>query len=78
MKNRYDSLGKIGRCKCPLLISHGQADDLVPYAHSRKLFEAAPGPKTFIDLEGGHNDEESPGYYLALDRFLDSLPSAAH
>lgn len=74
MRNRYDSLSKIGNCRCPLLISHGQADTLVPYSHSRALFDAHLGPKEFIDLEGGHNDEESPVYYLALDRFLDGLP----
>jgi len=74
MRNRYESLGKISRCKCPLLISHGSDDTLVPYSQGRKLFSAARGPKEFVDLTGGHNDEEGPEYYLALDRFLERLP----
>lgn len=77
MKNRYDSLSKISGCNCPILVSHGQTDNLVPYSHSRQLFEAAPGPKTFVDLDGGHNDEESAEYYLALDRFLHNLPKSS-
>jgi uncharacterized protein len=78
MRNRYESLSKIAHYRGPLLISHGEQDTLVPYDHGRALFDAAPGgPKTFIDLGGGHNDDESPEYYLTLDRFLAELPPAA-
>ena len=75
MKNRYDSLSKIGSYSGPVLMSHGTADDLVPCNLGRKLFAAISGPKEFVELDGGnHNDEESPEYYLALARFLDRLP----
>jgi uncharacterized protein len=76
MKNRYDSLSKIGRYHGPLLASHGTADNLVPIDLGRKLFEAAGGPqKRFFTLEGrGHNDPEPPEYDAALDEFLESLP----
>jgi uncharacterized protein len=77
MRNRFESLSKISRCSCPLLISHGKEDVLVPYALGRQLFDAAPGPKRFVDLTGGHNDEESPEYYEALHDFLITLPSAS-
>jgi fermentation-respiration switch protein FrsA (DUF1100 family) len=74
MKNRYDSLSKIGRYLGSVLMSHGADDDLVPCDLGRKLFDAVPGSKRFIELSGGHNDEESPEYYEALDEFLISLP----
>jgi hypothetical protein len=76
MKNRYDSLSKIGRYHGPLLSSHGTADTLVPVDLGRKLFDAAPGSqKTFFTIEGGgHNDPEPPVYDAALDDFLASLP----
>jgi uncharacterized protein len=76
MKNRYDSLSKIGRYHGPVLMSHSAADTLVPIALGRKLFEAAPSAqKRFIELEnGGHNDPEPPSYDAALDEFLESLP----
>jgi fermentation-respiration switch protein FrsA (DUF1100 family) len=76
MKNRYDSLSKIGRYDGPLLMSHGAADELVPCSLGRKLFEASPSAqKRFIEFHGGrHNDIEPPEYDQALDEFLDSLP----
>ncbi|MCK7581999.1 MAG: alpha/beta hydrolase [Chromatiales bacterium] len=52
----YDALGRIGRVACPVLVAHSPQDEIVPYAHGRRLFEAAPEPKQFLDLGGGHND----------------------
>jgi uncharacterized protein len=76
MKNRYDSLSKIGRYTGPVLMSHGTADTLVPCDLGRKLFDAVPcAQKRFFEIEGGgHNDAEPPEYDRALDEFLDSLP----
>jgi uncharacterized protein len=28
----------------------------VPFEHGRRVFAAAPEPKLFIELQGGHND----------------------
>ena len=75
MRNRYDSLSKIGRCRVPVLMSHGTADDLIPLRLGRQLYDAAAGPKQFIEIPGGnHNDEESREYYEALGKFFDNLP----
>jgi fermentation-respiration switch protein FrsA (DUF1100 family) len=75
MRNRYDSLGKIGRYEGPLLASHGTADHVVPLDLGQQLFAAAPGRKEFFTIEGrGHNDPEPRAYYRVLDRWLDSLP----
>ncbi|MDX1946691.1 MAG: alpha/beta hydrolase [Pirellulaceae bacterium] len=75
MKNRYDSLAKIGRYQGPLFQSHGTRDELVPLALGQKLFAAAPGPKRFFEHDGGHNSAEPPEYYGELARFLDELPA---
>ena len=76
MKNRYDSLSKIGRYTGPVLISHGTADTLVPFALGQRLFAAAKSEiKRFFPIEGGgHNDPEPPEYETALSEFLDNLP----
>ena len=76
MKNRYDSLSKIGRYPGPVLMSHGTADTLIPFAIGKRLFDAIPGTKKrFFPIEGGgHNDAEPPAYNAALDDFLASLP----
>jgi fermentation-respiration switch protein FrsA (DUF1100 family) len=48
----FDSLGKIGQVRVPLLIIHGDRDRTVPYRMGRALFEAAREPKWFWTVEG--------------------------
>jgi uncharacterized protein len=76
MKNRYDSLSKIGRYHGPVLMSHSADDTLIPIALGQKLFDAVPNAKKrFVSFtNGGHNDAEPPSYDTALDEFLESLP----
>ena len=53
----YPSLRRIGRLQAPLLVIHGEEDDIVPVEHGRALFEAAAGPKRLRLLPDlGHND----------------------
>lgn len=54
--NRYDSLQRISRVACPKLFMHARADHVAPISHGRRLYEAAPGPKEFLELDAGHND----------------------
>ncbi len=52
MRNRFDNLGKIGRCKGPVFIAHGTRDFKIPPSQAERLFAAAPGPKRFFAMEG--------------------------
>jgi len=53
----YPSLRRIHGLRAPLLVLHGDRDKIVPFAHGRALFEAAPGPKRMHVFPGlGHND----------------------
>ena len=52
----YDTLAQLPRVRAPVLIAHSAEDDIIPYAHGRRLFAAANEPKTFLELRGGHND----------------------
>jgi fermentation-respiration switch protein FrsA (DUF1100 family) len=52
----YDNLANLKRIRAPVFIAHSRDDDIVPYAHGRRLFEAAAEPKTFLEMRGGHND----------------------
>ncbi len=78
ISTKYDSLSKIGAIHAPLLILHGDQDEVVPYAHGKRLFEAANEPKRFYAIAGaGHNDTYvagGEGYFTALREFLLSLP----
>ena len=75
-KGRYDSLKKIDGVLCPKLFLHSSTDDIVPYEFGQQLYEAAPEPKEFVTLQGGHNDSfmVSEGLFVAsIDRFVDEL-----
>ena len=66
---RYDSLSKVGSLSSPLLIIHSPDDEIVPYAHGQRLFEAAREPKQFLETEGGHND----GGFLRRDEWTERV-----
>jgi hypothetical protein len=71
MALRLDSLSKIGEYPGPVLICHGDADEVIPFAQGQALYEAAPGPKQFVREPGGrHNDPESEAYHAALEELL--------
>ena len=73
--SRLESLSAIAKYQGPLLISHGNVDETIPFAHGEKLFAAALGSKTFVTIPGGgHNSPQSAEYYEKLDAFLKSLP----
>lgn len=75
MQNRFESLKRIREYHGPVLVSHGDADEVIPFSHGRRMFAAAPGPKQFVTIPGGrHNDPLGEEYTRALDEFIDSLP----
>lgn len=75
-RSRFASIEKIGRVTIPKLFLHARQDDVVPIAHGRRLYDAAPSPKTFVALAGGHGDAfeaDSAGYFGAIASFLKTL-----
>ena len=59
LRDRFESLNQISRVDCPLLVMTGDRDSIVPPAQSRRLYEAALGPKRFVQIAGAdHNDYE--------------------
>lgn len=79
MKARFDSLEKVRKLKVPLLIVHGDRDEIVPISQGRQVFNAAPGSKTWQTIPGGgHNDlwgGDHPSFLRAIQKFLGSLDS---
>ena len=79
VRTRYDNEGKVSRLAVPLLVLHGEKDELVPISQGRRVYEAAPGPKRFYPIPGaGHNDTYLVGggaYWDAVRDFLETLPS---
>lgn len=52
----YDTRAALARVRCPVLVAHSPDDEIIPFKHGKKLFEAAPEPRAFLQLAGGHND----------------------
>ena len=71
---RYDTLSKMGLIEPPVMVVHGERDDIVPFGMARELFEAAIEPKRFYAVPGAmHNDVYERGglaYFQALNDFI--------
>jgi len=67
---RFDALSQIARVGSPVLVVHGSADELVPPALGRALYEGAKGPKRWLLVEGGNHHSANmlgeASYRLAL------------
>lgn len=76
VRNKYDSISKVGGLELPVLFIHSPEDDLVPYEHGLALFQAAAEPKEFLPIAGGHGDgflAAGPAYAAGLDSFLKKI-----
>jgi len=78
VRTRYENEAKAPRLRVPLLVLHGERDEIVPFAQGRRVFAAAPEPKRFYAIPGaGHNDTYLVGgdaYWDAVRDFLETLP----
>jgi len=72
----YPSIDLIGELACPLLVLHGEHDDVVPVRHGRALFAAAPPPKEMTVFDAGHNDllvRAGDEWIAAVDQWVSGL-----
>ena len=81
LRTRMDSLGRIGQVACPKLFIHSQVDEIVPFELGRRLYEAAPMPKQFLQIEdAGHNDVHLAAdgiYFRRIHEFVRSCVAPA-
>ena len=69
--DRFDSLSKIGRVRCPVFVMHGERDQVIPIRYGRELFLAAPEPKEAKWFaEGNHTNFDEFGGPAAVLEFL--------
>lgn len=72
MKDRFDSLARIGQVQEPLLVMHGEADEVIPQAYGRRLFDAANEPKEgFWPKLAGHNSIFDLGGFQTAAEFIE-------
>lgn len=74
MRNSHE----IRNLKCPVLIIHGEADDVIGVWHGKRLFELAREPKrAYWVPKAGHNDAYTAGggeYWRQIQAFADPVP----
>ena len=74
----FDNGDRIAAVRAPLLVIHGDADSIIPFAHGEAVFARANSPKTFYRIRGGdHNSligDAGLHYVARLKAFYDSLP----
>ena len=75
----YPSLRRIAGLRAPLLVLHGEEDELVPVSEGRALHDAAPEPKRLHVFAGrGHNDllgTDGVEWIKAITSWLAALPA---
>jgi hypothetical protein len=78
VRDRFDNLSAVRRFIRPLLILHGERDEMIPVSHGRALHAAQPASE-FQPMPCGHNDCPRPWpairSFLERHRFLASTPS---
>ena len=57
MKDQFRSDLSIGKVTAPVLVLHGDRDEVVPFAFGERLYQLINAPKRFVRVAGGgHND----------------------
>ncbi|MCU0835740.1 MAG: alpha/beta hydrolase [Chromatiaceae bacterium] len=76
LRYRLDAADALTRATSPVLVLHSPDDEVIPYPLGQRLYDAAPEPKRFVELRGGHNDgflRSQPEYERTLGAFLATL-----
>jgi fermentation-respiration switch protein FrsA (DUF1100 family) len=66
---RFDTHAALAWVGSPVLVIHSRDDEIVPYAQARTNYEAIPGPKQFLEQQGGHNE----GFWITRERYREAL-----
>jgi hypothetical protein len=77
LQSKIDNLAKMPQVGVPKLFFATRLDEVVPYRQTRRLFDAAGEPKTWVEFDGcGHNDlfwKKRHEWTAAIREFLDHV-----
>ena len=66
---KYSTIEYLQSVTCPVFVAHSPQDEVVPFAHGRALYQVAPEPKQFLELQGGHNS----GFIFMREDWVEAL-----
>jgi fermentation-respiration switch protein FrsA (DUF1100 family) len=76
LRDKYESIDKIKDVHMPLLLLHGEDDDVVPTKFGKQLFAAANEPKQAEYVQGaGHNNVYNLHVQQVILSFIAKLPT---
>ena len=71
VKDKFDSMSRIGQDSVPTLVIHGEQDAVLPVKYGRRLFDAAPEPNQGHFLtKARHNNLLDHGMATLVIQFL--------
>ena len=76
--DRFGSKARIGSITVPKLFVHARDDNTIPIRFGRALYDAAPEPKTFLEVQGGHENAHTVDarlFYGGIQMFLIQIKS---
>ena len=74
LKDKYESDKKIKNIKSPILIMHGEVDEIVPFWMGKKMYDIANEPKySYFSKYDNHMMEYDKNLLAAIENFISSL-----
>ena len=74
---RFATAAWLKTAQTPGLVIHGDADQVIPFALGRALFDRMTGDKTFVAIPGGDHNDAKPAderaYWSAVDAFVAAI-----
>ncbi len=72
LKDKYNSISKIQKITTPILIMHGEKDNIVPFSMGKELFEKANNPKySYFTSDDDHMMEFNDQILKNIKNFIE-------
>lgn len=68
--DKFNSEKLIPHVGCPVLVIHGKEDQVIPFSHGVKLYNAAPEQKEHLWIEGAQHMDYA---YVAEERYSETI-----
>ena len=74
LKDKYESVKKLQKINCPILIMHGKRDEIVPFEMGVEMFESSNSPKyKYYNIYDDHMMDFNFELIKNIKNFLESL-----
>jgi len=74
LKDKFENFKKVKNINTPILVMHGEVDQIVPFSMGKKIYEIANNPKySYFTKYDDHMMEYDENLVLAIKSFFNSL-----